>query len=272
MRLRSSQGHPEPSGLQSIASTERARRRGKGVRSENPPPVPPPAAGPIPQNPAEQEINRDVLEQHAAAYVEAIRLRMIAQGIPFEAAGIQDDVRPSIRAPVFDRLGPPHPVRQADLRPRLVKSAIEVPPRKVQSPPRPRTKERDSRPDSEESAKSRRISKERHQRVKRKEVVIDSESSDDEVSVARSGTKKSQRLEDQMTRMAKELEQLKKGKHQGIQKNPLGEMNTPFSKRVREAGLPPKFRMLRKSTLEQKTPSATWKASYTRWRFRVQPG
>ena len=46
-----------------------------------------------------------------------------------------------------------------------------------------------------------------------------------------------------MIRMAKELEQLKKGKHQGIQKNPLGEMNAPFSKRVREAGLPPKFRM-----------------------------
>ena len=102
MRLRSSQGHPEPSGLQSFASTERARRRGKGVRSENPPPVPPPAAGPIPQNPAEQEINRDVLEQHAAAYVEAIRLRMIAQGIPFEAAGVQGDVGPSTRAPVFD--------------------------------------------------------------------------------------------------------------------------------------------------------------------------
>ena len=46
-----------------------------------------------------------------------------------------------------------------------------------------------------------------------------------------------------MTRLAKELKQLKKGKHQGIQKNPLGEMNAPFSKRVREAGLPPKFRM-----------------------------
>ena len=46
-----------------------------------------------------------------------------------------------------------------------------------------------------------------------------------------------------MTRMAKELEQLKKGKHQGVQKNPLGEMNTPFSKRVREVELPPKFRM-----------------------------
>ncbi|KAI9191692.1 hypothetical protein LWI28_012027 [Acer negundo] len=43
--------------------------------------------------------------------------------------------------------------------------------------------------------------------------------------------------------MAKELEELKKGKHQGIRKNPLGEINAPFSKRIREAGLPPKFRM-----------------------------
>ena len=88
MRLRSSQGHLEPSGLQSLASTKRAQRRGKGTRNENPPPVPPPVAGPVPQDPARQEVNRDVLEQHAAAYVEAIRLRMIAQGIPFEVAGI----------------------------------------------------------------------------------------------------------------------------------------------------------------------------------------
>ena len=46
-----------------------------------------------------------------------------------------------------------------------------------------------------------------------------------------------------MAKMAKELEELNKGKHQGIRKNPLGEMNSPFFKRVREAGLPPKFRM-----------------------------
>ena len=124
-----------------------------------------------------------------------------------------------------------------------MKSAIEGPSRRVQSPPKPRAKERDPHPYSEGSAKSRRSSKEKHQRAKRKEVVIDSESSDEEVLVARFETKKSQRLEDQITRMAKELEPLKKGKHQGIQKNPLGEMNAPFSKRVREAGLPPKFRM-----------------------------
>ena len=46
-----------------------------------------------------------------------------------------------------------------------------------------------------------------------------------------------------MAKMAKELEELKKGKHQTIRKNPLGEMNAPFSRRIREAELPPKFRM-----------------------------
>ena len=74
-------------------------------------------------------------------------------------------------------------------------------------------------------------------------MVIDSETSDEDGSVARSETKKSQRLEDQMAKMVKELEELKKEKHQGIRKNPMGEMNAPFSKRVMEAGLPPKFRM-----------------------------
>ena len=116
--------------------------------------MPPPAVGLVPQDPARQEDNRDVLEQHAAAYVEAIRLRMMAQGIPFEAIGIPGDAGPSVRAPVFDRLGPPLLVRQAELGPRLVKSAIEVPPRKVQSPPKPRAKERDPHPDSEGNAKS----------------------------------------------------------------------------------------------------------------------
>ena len=164
---------------------------------------------------------------------------MIAHWIPFEAVGIPGDAGPSVRVPVFDRLGPPLPVRQAKLRPRLVKSAIEVPSRRVQPSPKSRAKERDPHPDSEGSAKSRRSSKEKHQQAKRKEVIINSESSDKEVSIARSGTKNSQLLKDQMTRMAKELEQLKKGKHQGIQKNPLGVMNAPFSKRVREAGLPP---------------------------------
>ena len=39
-----------------------------------------------------------------------------------------------------------------------------------------------------------------------------------------------------MAKMAKELKELKKG-------NPMGEMNAPFSRRIREAELPPKFRM-----------------------------
>ena len=93
--------------------------------------MPPPVSGPVPQDPARQEVNREVLEQHAVAYVEAIRLRMITKGIHFEVARILGDAGPSIRVPVFDRLGPPLPVRQVDLRPRLVKSAIEVPHRRV---------------------------------------------------------------------------------------------------------------------------------------------
>ena len=105
--------------------------------------------------------------------------------------GVPGDVGPSDRAPVFDRLGPPLLVRQAELRPRLVKSVIEVPPRKVQTPPRPRAKERDPHPDSEGSAKSRKSTIEKRQRAKRNEVILDSDSSDEEVSVARSGTKKS---------------------------------------------------------------------------------
>ena len=46
-----------------------------------------------------------------------------------------------------------------------------------------------------------------------------------------------------MAKMAKERTELKKRKHQGTRKNPLREMNAPFSKRVKEAELPPKFKM-----------------------------
>ena len=83
----------------------------------------------------------------------------------------------------------------------------------------------------------------KHQKAKRKEIAINSETLDEEGSVARSWGKKSQRVEDQMAKMAKELEELKKGKHQTIWKNPLREMNAPFSRRIREAELPPKFRI-----------------------------
>ncbi|KAK0580101.1 hypothetical protein LWI29_036380 [Acer saccharum] len=46
-----------------------------------------------------------------------------------------------------------------------------------------------------------------------------------------------------MAKMAKELKELKKGKHRGTRKNPLREMNAPFSRRIREAELPLKFKM-----------------------------
>ena len=64
-------------------------------------------------------------------------------------------------------------------------------------------------PDSEGSAKSRMSPKMKHQNAKRKEVAINSETSDEEGSVARSRSKKSKRLEDQMAKIAKELEELK---------------------------------------------------------------
>ena len=65
-----------------------------------------------------------------------------------------------------------------------------------------------------------------------------SETSDDEGSVAQSRHDGSKRLEDQMAKMAKELEELRKGKHRGTRKNPLREMNAPFSRRIREVELP----------------------------------
>ena len=69
----------------------------------------------------------------------------------------------------------------------------------------------------------------RHQKDEQEEVAVRSETSDDEGSAARSGSKKPKRLEDQIARMTKELEELKKGKRQGTRKNPLGEMKAPFS-------------------------------------------
>ena len=53
----------------------------------------------------------------------------------------------------------------------------------------------------------------KHQKAKRKEVAINLETSDEEGLVARFKSKKSKRLEDQMAKMAKEFEELKKGKH-----------------------------------------------------------
>ena len=50
-------------------------------------------------------------------------------------------------------------------------------------------------------------------------MTVKSKTSDEEGSAARSRIKKSKCLVDQMTKMAKELEELKKGKHQGLEKN-----------------------------------------------------
>ena len=159
-RLRSSQARPDPSGPQSLASTERIQRRGRGSRNDNPTSNPPPPAVPVPQDPVGHEVNQDILDKQAAAYVEAIRLRMISQGIPFEAVGVVENLNHRIRIPVFDRLGPPPPtpisIQQEDLRPRLVKSAVEAPPRRAQTPARPRAKAKASHPDAEGSTGSRK--------------------------------------------------------------------------------------------------------------------
>ncbi|KAI9191746.1 hypothetical protein LWI28_012879 [Acer negundo] len=127
MRLRSSQAHPAPLGPSSLTSTERAQRR----------------------------------EQQAAAYVEAIRLRTTAQRILFEANRIAGDIGLSTWVPVFDQLGPSSPtmVCQVNLKPRLVKSMIEIPSRRVQPPARPRGEKNDPQPNSERSAKSEKAPK-----------------------------------------------------------------------------------------------------------------
>ncbi|KAK0608169.1 hypothetical protein LWI29_026659 [Acer saccharum] len=62
-----------------------------------------------------------------------------------------------------------------------------------------------------------------------------------------------------MANMAKELEELKKGKHRGTRKNPLGEMNASFSRRIREAELPPKFKMPAEKYSGLEDPGATWR-------------
>ena len=104
------------------------------MRSQIPALVPPLNVDPIPQDPTIQEVNRDTMKQQAAAYVESIRLRMIAQGIPFEAPGLVGEAGLSTWVPVFDKLGPPPlvPSHPGDFRPRQVKSAVDIPPRKNQ--------------------------------------------------------------------------------------------------------------------------------------------
>ena len=162
-------------------------------------------AVPVPQDPVGQGINQDVLDQQEVAYVEAIRLRMIAQGIPFEAVGVVGNPHHGIRIPVFDRLGPPPPIpililipipmQQEDLRPRLVKSAIKIPPRRAQASVKPRTEAEAPHPDVEGSTGSRKSpGGKRHQKDKREEVTVRSETSDDEGSAARSGSTSAWRI------------------------------------------------------------------------------
>ena len=65
------------------------------------------------------EVNRDTMEQHTTAYVESIRLRMIAQGIPFEAPRLVEEVGSSTRVPVFEilKLTLPVPDHPGDFKP-----------------------------------------------------------------------------------------------------------------------------------------------------------
>ncbi|KAK0603846.1 hypothetical protein LWI29_009300 [Acer saccharum] len=80
---------------------------------------------------------------------ESVRLRMIAKGIPFESPRFAEGAGPSTQVPIFDKPGPPLLVQNhpEDLRHRLVKSAIYIPPRKGQSTTRPAARKRDPQPD-----------------------------------------------------------------------------------------------------------------------------
>ncbi|KAI9164839.1 hypothetical protein LWI28_003059 [Acer negundo] len=109
------------------------------------------------------------------------------------ATEITGDIGPSTRVPVFDQLGPSPPtsICQVNLSPWLVKSTIEIPPRRVQSLVRPRGEKKHSQPELEGSTRSRKSPRSRHQKAKRKEVIIDSKTSDEEGLVAQSGNPKS---------------------------------------------------------------------------------
>ena len=133
MRLRSSQGQPANSGPHSLASTQRNQGKRKGTRSQIPVPISPPSPGPAPQDPAVPEATRKAIEQQAAAYAESVHFRMITQGIPFESPRFVEGAGLSTQVPVFYRLGLPLPIQNhpEDLRHRLVKSAIDIPPRKA---------------------------------------------------------------------------------------------------------------------------------------------
>ena len=88
---------------------------------------------------------------------------------------------------MFDLLGPPPsiPAQQEDLRSRLVKSAIVIPPRRAPTSVKPRTEVEAPHPEVEGSAESRKSpGGKRHQKDKREEVTVRSETSDDEESAA----------------------------------------------------------------------------------------
>ena len=161
MRLRSSQGQPANSGPHSLAFTQRNQGKSKGTRSQIPVPVPPSSPRPAPQDPMVPEATREAIEQQAATYVESVRLRMIAQGIPFESPRFTEGAGPSTRVPVFDRLGPPLPIqnRPEDLRHRSVKPAMTIPSRRIQLATRTTTERRSSLRKAEVSIRSKRESK-----------------------------------------------------------------------------------------------------------------
>ncbi|KAK1560366.1 hypothetical protein Q3G72_025846 [Acer saccharum] len=73
-------------------------------------------------------------------------------------ARFAEEVGSSTRVPIFDKLGPPLPMQDhlGDFRPRLVKSAFHIPPRRIQPTTRPAVGRKGPQPDTGGNAGSRR--------------------------------------------------------------------------------------------------------------------
>ncbi|KAK2652729.1 hypothetical protein Ddye_012585 [Dipteronia dyeriana] len=83
-----------------------------------------------------------------------------------------------------------------------------------------------------------------HPMTSRREAQVrEEESSDSKETEINSRKPESKLLRDQLAELQKEVQLMKKGKYKEDKKDPLSEMNAPFTRRIREAELLIKFKM-----------------------------